>query len=89
MVSLNPRIGAIAALTAAKPGRRRSNVEISELAKLRAEVDRLGSTVIEQAIELAVLRGNELGLNGPIPARAAKAAMTRDRLEPRVGRGAG
>jgi transposase-like protein len=51
------RDGAITALTAAKPGRRRSNEELSELAKLRAEVDRLGNTIIEQAIELAVLRG--------------------------------
>lgn len=49
--------GAIVALTAAKPGRRRSNEEITETAKLRAEIDRLGNTIIEQAIELAVLRG--------------------------------
>lgn len=49
--------GAIVALTAAKPGRRRSAEELSEVAKLRAEVDRLGNTIIEQAIELAVLRG--------------------------------
>lgn len=49
--------GAITALTTAKPGRRRSNQEISEVAKLRAEVDRLGNVIIEQAVELAVLRG--------------------------------
>lgn len=51
------RDGAIAALTAARPGRRRSREEVSELAKLRAEVDRLGGVIIEQAVELAVLRG--------------------------------
>lgn len=49
--------GAIAALTAAQPGRRKvSPQEASELAKLRAEVDRLGGVIIEQAIELAALR---------------------------------
>jgi hypothetical protein len=31
--------------------------EASELAKLRVEVDRLGAVVIDQAVELAVLRG--------------------------------
>jgi len=50
--------GAIAALTAAQPGRRKlSPQEASEVAKLRAKVDRLGGVVIEQAIELAALRG--------------------------------
>jgi transposase len=50
--------GAIAALTASGPGRRKqSPAEASELAKVRAEVDRLGGVIIEQAIELAVLRG--------------------------------
>ncbi|MFN2502806.1 MAG: helix-turn-helix domain-containing protein [Acidimicrobiales bacterium] len=50
--------GAIAALTASAPGRRRQSApESSELAKLRAEVDRLGGVIIEQAIELAALRG--------------------------------
>ncbi len=50
--------GAIAALTASAPGRRkRSAAEASEIAKLRAEVDRLGGVIIEQAVELAVLRG--------------------------------
>lgn len=52
------RDGAIAALQASKPGQRKVSVqEASELAKLRAEVDRLGSVVIDQAVELAVLRG--------------------------------
>jgi transposase len=52
------RDGAIAALQAARPGQRKVSVqEASELAKLRAEVDRLGSVVIDQAVELAVLRG--------------------------------
>lgn len=50
------RDGAIAALTAAKPGRRRSAKEVSEAAKLQAEIDRLGNVIIEQAVELAMLR---------------------------------
>ena len=51
------RDGAIAALSA-KPGRpKRSKAERTELAALRAEVDRLQQTVIEQAIELAAFRG--------------------------------
>lgn len=50
--------GAIAALTASAPGRRKQTAaEASESAKLRAEVDRLGGVIIEQAVELAVLRG--------------------------------
>jgi hypothetical protein len=49
--------GAIAALTASKPGRRRSAKEVTEAAKLQAEIDRLGMVVIEQAVELALLRG--------------------------------
>lgn len=52
------RDGAIAALTASSPGRRRKVApEVSEVAKLKAEVDRLGGVIIEQAVELAVLRG--------------------------------
>lgn len=52
------RDGAIAALQASRPGQRKvSAEEASELSKLRAEVDRLGSVVIDQAVELAVLRG--------------------------------
>ncbi len=52
------RDGAIAALTASTPGRRKHAApEASEVAKLRAEVDRLGGVIIEQAIELAALRG--------------------------------
>lgn len=51
------RDGAIAALQAPRPGRRNSRKDQSELAKLRAEIDRLGGVIIEQAIELAVLRG--------------------------------
>lgn len=51
------RDGAIAALTASQPGRRKvSAQEASELAKAKAEVDRLGGVIIEQAIELAALR---------------------------------
>jgi transposase-like protein len=51
------RDGAIAAL-AVRAGRPRPTAaEASELAKLRAEADRLGGVVIDQAIELAALRG--------------------------------
>lgn len=51
------RDGAIAALEASKPGRRRSAAEESELAKLRAENARLEGVIVDQAIELSVLRG--------------------------------
>ena len=52
------RDGAIAALGSSKPGRpRQSRAEAAEAAALRAEVERLGRTVVEQAVELAVLRG--------------------------------
>ena len=52
------RDGAVAALGASRPGRsRQSRAEASEAAALRAEVERLGRTVVEQAVELAVLRG--------------------------------
>ena len=51
------RDGALAALSA-KPGRpKASKAERTEVAALRAEVNRLQETVIEQAIELAALRG--------------------------------
>ena len=51
------RDGAIMALSA-KPGRPKTDPkERSENQRLQAEVDRLQSTVIEQAVELAVLRG--------------------------------
>lgn len=52
------RDGAIAALAASKPGRpQRSRDEVTEAAALRAEVARLQATIVEQAVELAVLRG--------------------------------
>jgi transposase len=52
------RDGAIAALQASRPGQRKvSAAEASGLAKAQAEVDRLGAVVIDQAVELAVLRG--------------------------------
>ena len=52
------RDGAIAALGSSRPGRpRRSRAEATEAAALRAEVERLGRTVVEQAVELAVLGG--------------------------------
>jgi transposase len=50
--------GAIAALQASKPGRpTASRVEQTEIVGLQAEVARLERTVVEQAVELAVLRG--------------------------------
>jgi transposase-like protein len=50
--------GAIAGLTASTPGRpKQSAAEASEIAKLKAEVDRLGGVIVEQAVELTVLRG--------------------------------
>lgn len=50
------RDSAVAALGASRPGRpRQSRAEAS--AALRAEVERLGRTVVEQAVELAVRRG--------------------------------
>lgn len=52
------RDGAIAALQASRPGRPRTDrAELSELARLRADNERLTSTIVEQAIELAALRG--------------------------------
>jgi transposase len=51
------RDGAIAALQS-RPGRpKQSRAETTELAQLRAEVARLSSVIVEQAIELAALRG--------------------------------
>ena len=50
--------GAISALTASRPGRPRADrAELSELARLRADNERLTATIVEQAIELAALRG--------------------------------
>jgi transposase-like protein len=51
------RDGAIAALQASRPGRPKKRPETGELVELRAEVARLSATVVEQAIELAALRG--------------------------------
>lgn len=52
------RDGAIAALQVSKPGKPTVNrVEQSEIVGLRAEVARLERTIIEQAVELGVLRG--------------------------------
>ncbi len=51
------RDGAIAGLQESKPGRKQSSAERSELAGLNAEVSRLETTIVEQAIELAALRG--------------------------------
>jgi transposase len=51
------RDGAIAALQASRPGKPTGGVEQTEIVGLRAEVARLQHTIVEQAIELAVLRG--------------------------------
>ena len=52
------RDGAIAALQASRPGRPKQNrAELSEIARLSAEIARLHDTIVEQAIELAALRG--------------------------------
>ncbi len=52
------RDGAIAALAASRPGRaKRDRVEECEIARLRAEIERLSATIVEQAVELAALRG--------------------------------
>lgn len=51
------RDGAIAALQG-RPGRPKQNrAELSEVARLKAEVERLSAVIVEQAIELAALRG--------------------------------
>ena len=50
--------GAIAGLQASRPGRPRADrAELSELARLLADNARLTATIVEQAIELAALRG--------------------------------
>jgi hypothetical protein len=52
------RDGAIAALQASKPGKpAQTRADAGEVAVLRAEVARLQATIVEQAVELAVLRG--------------------------------
>jgi hypothetical protein len=52
------RDGAIAALQASKPGKpTMSRADTARAAELEAEVARLQKTVVEQAVELAVLRG--------------------------------
>lgn len=52
------RDGAIAALQASKPGKPAvSRTEAARTVELEGEVARLQKTVIEQAVELAVLRG--------------------------------
>jgi hypothetical protein len=52
------RDGAISALQASKPGKpHQSRADAGEVARLTAEVARLERTIVEQAIELAMLRG--------------------------------
>ena len=71
------RYGAIAALST-KPGRPKFDPkERSENQRLQAEIARLQSTVIEQAVEFGGVAGKiGLGLNGPIPARVDGAVKT-------------
>ncbi|MCP5031924.1 MAG: helix-turn-helix domain-containing protein [Actinomycetia bacterium] len=55
------RDGAIAALSASKPGKpKQSRQERTRIAELETEVARLQSTIVEQAVELALLRGKTL-----------------------------
>src|SRR5215207_8440690 len=62
------RDGAIAALAASRPGRPKADrAELSELARLRADNERLTATIVEQAIELAALRGKRVGVERPDP----------------------
>ena len=64
------RDGAIAALQASKPGKPKgSRAETARTVELEVEVARLQKTVVEQAVELAVLRGNRVGddRSGPRP----------------------
>src|SRR3954454_4224344 len=69
--------GAIAALAASRPGRPRADrAEVSELGRLRSDNERLTATIVEQAIELAALRGKAMGLNGRIPTRVDAAVKT-------------
>ena len=49
--------GALAALQASQPGRRRDAAEASELARMAAENARLQATIVELSIELVALRG--------------------------------
>ena len=49
---------AIAGLKASKPGKSKtSTAERSEIAGLNHEINRLQNTIVEQAVELALLRG--------------------------------
>src|SRR4051812_18116582 len=62
------RDGAIAALVASRPGRPKADgAGLAELARLRADNERLTATIVEQAIELAALRGKRAGLERPDP----------------------
>lgn len=49
--------GALAALQASQPGRRRDAAEATELARMAAENARLQATIVELSIELVALRG--------------------------------
>ncbi len=51
------RDGAIVGLQARAGRAKKDRAELSEIAGLRAEIARLSATIVEQAIELAALRG--------------------------------
>lgn len=51
------RDGALAALQASQPGRRRDAAEAKELARMAAENARLQAAIVELSIELDALRG--------------------------------
>jgi transposase-like protein len=61
--------GALEALAASRPRVRQAR-EDAELAAARTEIQRLGETVKEQAIELMLLRGNRVGVDRRRPPRA-------------------
>jgi transposase-like protein len=52
--------GAIDALAAAVPGRRGKSLEQIELEEARAEIERLKTTICEQAVSLHLEKGKEL-----------------------------
>ena len=51
--------GALDALTAAVPGRRGKSAEQAQLEDARAEIERLKSTIVEQAMRLHLIEGKD------------------------------
>ena len=51
--------GALDALTAAVPGRRTKSAEQAQLEDARAEIERLKSTIVEQAMRLHLIEGKD------------------------------